>query len=291
MNSAKNSIRIVIPYFGKWPQWMPWLLASLAKNTCIDWLFYTDCGMPEGLPSGAAHIQFKEISWPNYAKRISDVLGINFLAANPYKLCDAKVANGHVHEMDLEGYDFFGFADIDAIYGNLDKFVSPILEDYDLLSCHLTRISGHFCLMRNNEKMRTAYQHIPEWKKLLENPKHLRVDEKHFTKLFQRGKNLPMPLKNFVTKMVCLPVKSYFHEAYSTPDGVIAWRDGSEMYPRKWVWEDGSLFAIENEEKVEMMYLHFFMWKRLWAEKNKVFKPWSGIEQGFTITPEGFFPL
>lgn len=39
-------IAMIVPYFGKWPEWMDLYLYSCSKNPQVDFLFFTDCLMP-----------------------------------------------------------------------------------------------------------------------------------------------------------------------------------------------------------------------------------------------------
>ena len=45
-----------------------------------------------------------------------------FDPSDPYKLCDLKPAYGHIHERDIAGYRFFGYGDIDIVYGQISDF-------------------------------------------------------------------------------------------------------------------------------------------------------------------------
>ncbi|WP_211090272.1 DUF6625 family protein [Pseudothauera nasutitermitis] len=50
--AAAPSLCFVIPYFGKWPFWMPFFLASCRANPTVDWLLFSDCGeLPDCPPS------------------------------------------------------------------------------------------------------------------------------------------------------------------------------------------------------------------------------------------------
>lgn len=41
-----SSILKIIPYFGKWLEWIGFYLESCRHNPDIHWLFYTDCEKP-----------------------------------------------------------------------------------------------------------------------------------------------------------------------------------------------------------------------------------------------------
>ncbi|MFC3608426.1 DUF6625 family protein [Stutzerimonas tarimensis] len=57
-------------------------------------------------------------SFSAYCDRVSERFGIDFHPEFPYKLGDIKPALGFVHQEELQGIDFWGFGDIDVIYGN-----------------------------------------------------------------------------------------------------------------------------------------------------------------------------
>lgn len=112
----RSRICLLIPYFGRWPFWMPFFLRTCKRNADIDWLFFSDCGVPDDLPN---NVRIIPISFADYCQLVSERLGISFKPDNPYKLCDIKPALGHIHADHLDGFDFWGFSDIDLIYGDL----------------------------------------------------------------------------------------------------------------------------------------------------------------------------
>ena len=64
-----------------------------------------------------------------------------------------------------------GFSDIDLVYGQLRGYFSEErLARYDLLSTHARRVSGHLCLLRNNERMRQAFMRVHGWQACFEDP-------------------------------------------------------------------------------------------------------------------------
>lgn len=262
-----NSICIIIPYFGKWPVWMPYYWETCRFNADINWVFYTDCGMPEHLPSNVKVIQ---ISYADYCQFVSRKLTIQFSPANPYKLCDIKPLLGYLHEDELKDYDFWGFGDIDLIYGDLRAyFTQARLAKKDLFSTHARRISGHLCLIRNTVEMRIAFKKVKGWQALIASEQHQAFDEKAFSKLFLRHKNSPRFVRWFAGLMDPWLKKAEFIEAYSTPNAKIAWTDGTHRYPTEWVWEKGSL-TNDIDGNRQFPYFHFMVWKKVWSE-NELF--------------------
>ncbi len=55
----KDKIAIIIPYFGKYPEWIDLFFYSCGMNKTIDFYFFTDCEEPEIHES---NLSFKSIS-------------------------------------------------------------------------------------------------------------------------------------------------------------------------------------------------------------------------------------
>lgn len=262
------SIKFIIPYFGSWPFWMPFFLKSCALNSTIEWLIYTDCEQPPKVPD---NVTFRSISYIDYCRLVSDKLGILFQPPNPYKLCDLKPALGFIHAEDLVGFDFWAFGDIDVIYGDLrGYFNTERLQKKYLLSTHTRRVSGHLCLLKNNELMRTAFKKIPDWSQRLSDQEHHALDEGAFSRLFMGHKNWPDWLRHLAEKFKKESRLSEFVEAHST---FTLWPDGTKTIPDYWEWTDGRLTNSDLKD-VSLPYFHFMVWKQTsWInqeEKNLV---------------------
>lgn len=282
-------ILFLIPYFGRWPFWMPFFLRSCAANPDIDWLFFTDCGVPPDAPD---NVHFEACSFADYCRQVSVRLGIDFRPQSPYKLCDLKPALGEVHAEHLAGYDFWGFSDIDLIYGDLRAYFSAErLARVDLLSTHARRISGHLCLLRNSVRMRQAFMSVPNWRTLLADNAHSAFDEGAFSRLFIRHKGWPAPLRRLVDACNPWRRRSEFVEAFSTPNGRVAWHDGSLRFPERWIWRSGRLYNDRDAERT-FPYFHFIGWKcDAWpAHDEATLRGDSGLpaQSAWSVTAQGF---
>ena len=261
-------IRILVSYFGRWPSWMPLFLKSCERNADIDWLFHTDCGPAEGAPD---NVRFCQISFADYCKLVEERLQIPFSPASAYKLCDLKPLLGYIHETDLEGYDFWGFGDLDLVYGNLRHFFTDqLLSDCDLVSTHGRRVSGHLCLLRNTPAMRQAFMQVPGWKEILAAREHLSFDESAFSRLFVKRKNWPDWARSIYARLFSQAgMRACFTEQYTTPNGHIAWHDNGFEFPGAWYWSDGTVTNNQDGDR-EFPYFHFMFWKRDWADSEAV---------------------
>lgn len=236
-------------------------MESCRRNPSIDWLFFTDCGIPDDAPE---NLRFIETDFPSYCQLVSRRLDIDFRPDSPYKLCDLKPALGFLHAEHLAGYDFWAFGDIDVIYGDLRRYFSDKrLARKDIFSTHQRRVSGHLCLLRNNRRMREAFKRIPRWRERFVE-EHQALDEGAFSRLFIRHKNWPEPLRMFAARFYPSSRRGEFIEAHST---YILQTDGSKYMAERWFWRDGRLTNSE-QGALELPYLHFMTWKN---------GPWRGV--------------
>lgn len=177
----KRDIAIIVPYFGTLPIWFDLFLYSCSKNQMLEYLFFTDCETPAVVYENT---KFINTSFKDYCLRVSLALGINFSPQSPYKLCDLKPFYGIIHQRELHDYSFWGFGDVDLIYGDLSLVLSDKrLKLFDLITTHDDRVAGHFTVIRKESKYTNMGLHIKDYKAKLENPAHVALDEDDYTYL------------------------------------------------------------------------------------------------------------
>jgi hypothetical protein len=282
-----HKIAVLIPYFGAWPAWINFFVESCRANSSIDWILFTDQDRPQ---NHATNIRYVQTSFEEYRARLAESLGTEINVEAPYKLCDFKPALAFVHSKLLRAYDFVGFGDLDIIYGDIRAFYDEdLLSQYDMLSSHADRVSGHFCLMRNREDVVTAFKRSRRWKRAFADPVYQDFDEREFFNLFAGRK------AKLVSRLGVKPFRCLFREAYSTP--------AATMHMR-WFWKDGRL-TNEYYPHHPLMYLHFMSWhSNRWHSSQEHVQsgssaPWSRLDRivkmdwrdardkGFMISPDG----
>jgi hypothetical protein len=287
----KHKIGIVIPYFGPWPAWIEFFVESCRWNRGVDWFLFSDNDPPENRSRNVRHVR---LTFEEYKALVSKALEMGFDPADPYKLCDVRPALPFVHRDLLASYDFVGTGDVDVIYGDLRSFYDDqVLSDYDLLSSHATRVSGHLCLMRNEDRMLTAFRGIRRWTKALQEERYVGLDESGLYNLLNGRRAKVGTWLGRAQPRCCL------REAYSTP-GV-----ADRMH---WYWKDGRL-TNEFYPAFSFMYLHFMAWhsNRWYAHQPHVepgaTAPWARLpklvqmdwrdarQNGFMVSPAGIQPL
>jgi hypothetical protein len=303
MGLARSIVKI-IPYFGRWPEWINFYIESCKANDTIDWIFYTDCSAPS---NRAANVTFRHMSFEAYKSMVSAKLGIDFNPSNPYKLCDLKPVLGYLHQDDIAAYDYYAFGDIDIIYGDIRGHITDeLIERYEMITTHDTWVAGHFTLFRNNRKMRGAFRKICGWRSILQKPEYCGLDERGLTDLFlgnrwKRKQTLRRRLKRFLNPY---QRNALFHESHSTILAPRPWHNGRMEHPQVWYWKDGRLTNEQDGDR-EFLYLHFMNWKSnryLFPLEDDTPSAWmkldtivhmdqSDLSRGFRITAQGFHEL
>lgn len=196
------------------------------------------------------------------------------MPGSTYKLCDLRPWYGFIHEDILKGYDYWGYGDIDLVYGNLKFFLSELFKSKrDVFSTHSDRVSGHFCLFKNNSYFRNLAFGIPNWKELLLSEKHHGVDEGHlsaiilkrqryFRAIIYRLTNNYMrrqKLLTFVNKVIFRNMM--LSELYTSPKPA----DGME-----WRYNTTAGTVTDLQKNIQLPYLHFLFFKKtIWWKENK----------------------
>ena len=172
-----KKICLVIPYFGKWPNYFQFFLKSCEFNPTISWLFYTDCEVPSGYPK---NVKFISASLDDFNRLASQKIELKINVTYPYKICDFKPAYGHIFEDYLKDFDFWGHGDIDLVYGDIRKFLTEeILSGYDIITTHKLCIAGTFTIYRN-DNTKYLYRGNSDYKKVFLIDKMVNFDETNF---------------------------------------------------------------------------------------------------------------
>lgn len=295
-----RSVLILIPYFGKWPEWIELYLHTCKNNPSIDWIFFTDCEVPNDSPK---NVRFIRYSFSDYCRLISERLRISFQPETPYKLCDIRPALGFIHYDLVKDYDNFSYGDVDLFYGDLRKHYPDKLLRKLLVSTHKNYVSGHLCMIRNNFTGRNLFRLIPRWKERFQNPNHLALDDRQFTILFIGWKPYDRLRSRIYRLLNPLFWISSLEERFTTPLSPIPWTDGSMRHPETWFYKDGKITNDIDGTRC-FPYLHFMNYKnsRYLCPEFGAKAPWENLttifsqklpslDSGWKITKKGIESL
>lgn len=137
-------IAFIIPYIGKFNNYFNLWLQSCRNNPTVDWYILTDNKDSYDYPDNVHKI---ETTMTELRERFNGALGFNVALERPYKFCDLKPTYGYVFNDIVKDYDFWGYCDVDLVFGNIRKFITDdILDNYDMISRW-----AHCTLIKNND--------------------------------------------------------------------------------------------------------------------------------------------
>ena len=269
-----KTIAFVIPYFGRLSDYFQLWLNSCKDNPTVDWLLFTDDERTFDYPPNV-HVTYTRIE--KIKSRLDSCFGSTVNLDYPYKLCDFKPFYGTLFHEELKGYDFWGYCDIDVIWGNFRKFVTDdLLEKYDRLFEY-----GHCCLMRNVKRVNESYQMqckgVVDYHKVLSYPINFYYDEQE-----QMGKIFDKYFSDTYFKGIfCFDVDTMYKNFY--PSSNMHHQRKSPCVFKKtskglWaLWYEGDKILEE-----EFFYAHF--------QKRKMTVQLPMSSENFLIVPNKFLP-
>lgn len=171
-----NRVVILIPWYGPYPSFFEYFLQGCKRNSNIlDIKIFTTNQWDKPLPQNIEiiHLEINELEALFFQKTNLKV-NLDFV----YKLCDFKPLYGKVFEDYVKNYDFWGYGDIDTIYGDLTNYLSDdLLNKYDVFSFREYLISGGFSIFKNIPELNELYSKSKDIETVCNSTKYMGFDE------------------------------------------------------------------------------------------------------------------
>lgn len=230
-------------------------MLSCGRNRGLSWLIYADNEYNGVLP---INVVVRQISWSGFKERASDALKIRIDVSTTYSVCNLRPMFGVIFRDEIMGYDFFGWCDLDIIWGDILSIYNDDVFEANVVSSDATITSGHFLLLKNEPWLRDAYLLIDGWRQTLANnsPCEWRdsLDEAKLSQIFSPDRRFrrragaeAIPPRYFDN--------NFFRQQYATPFTPQRWHDGRLDHPEVWFWRNGRIFNERDRER-QFLYLH-----------------------------------
>lgn len=256
------SIAIVICYFGKFPWYFDFFVHSCRYNPSIDFIVISDNNEYDvSVPSNLrlVHMTFNEVRQIAQLRIDKDVR-IKY----PYKLCDFKPTFGVLFYEFIKQYDFWGYGDIDVIYGDLRNFITDsVLDNHDVISLRHDFLTGYFQLFKNTQNMRLLFTKSKDFLKVFTSDEHFCFDETNFQHhAFTKGTAI-RDMKHEVDSMMHVirqlqdekQIRCYFD--FHVAEGV----------PGSLRWDKGKLYY---KDRFEVALYHLIKFKSVYKPINRI---------------------
>lgn len=255
-----NKIVFIVPYFGRFNNYFQLFLNSCEKNSNYNWIIITDDKRNFYYPKNV------EVIYESFEKLKEQIQtkfeNIEISLDNPYKLCDYKPTYGYIFEKNIEKYDYWGYCDVDLIFGNIEKCLDmKKIKKYDKIG-----VLGHFTIFRNTKELRELFLNDERYKEVLTSPKSFKFDEEYgedygnsinniFQKMNKKVYNI-INLADIYVKSSNFKLINYNNEEK---------KYFVENYKKNlFVYDDGNLkrYTVENNKLVTTEYLYIHLQKR-----------------------------
>lgn len=269
---VKPRIAIVIPYFGNFPNYFDFWLQSALYNPNFNFLIFTD----NLKYKTQKNVHFINITFNDFKLLLQNKVEFKIYLKEPYKICDYRPLFGIALKKYLNNYDFWGFGDIDLIYGNLGHFITPqILDNYDKVY-----ELGHLTLLRNNDQCNNLWR-----------IKHHLKSAYRYDEAFKTPYSCHFDETDGLTQIAKLKkIKTYNRVDFADIDrskfNFFLLGKQNKVVPGVFEWKDGNLnyFSKSLDGKIEsneVAYVHL--------QKRKMISPILGkSEHEFLIVPNRF---
>ena len=269
----QKSIAIIIGYFGNLPWYFDYFIHSCKYNPNVHFYIITDNDLrKKQVPKNVFLISKSLEEIKNIA---SFRLGLDVKLETPYKFCDIRPSIAYIFPEYIEGYDFWGYGDIDVIYGNIRNFITnEILAEHDVISVRHDFLPGAFSLFRNCEKINLLFKESKDYVKVFTDPRHYCFDETNFT-YDEFAEGVPVEeIKSEIESMTHLVKKLHNQKRLK------AYFDFHviEGLPGKIKWEKG---ILTYKNTMEAILYHLIKLKKVYTPKKLLKK----IPDTFYISP------
>lgn len=241
-------IKIIIPYFGKFPEHMDLFLESCRHNKEFSFLVFTDQSIPHKLPENVSFIrmEFDEVQDLLYKQ-----LGDSATLYSPYKLCDYKPIYGYIFSDYLSDADYWGHCDIDLVFGRIMEFYGDrVFGEYEKI-----QTQGHLVFYKNTLRMNEMFKNYI--------PAGIMVDEMMKTKepCFFDEIMFPAICRNNNVSLYECKIFADILPQYSTFRVSSALCTVENKIGQRFYWKNGNLYRVSKQlngfiETEKMLYIH-----------------------------------
>jgi hypothetical protein len=256
-----KKIAVVTFFFGELPWYFRFFQQSCAANPTVDFIFFTDNKPTEATPP---NLQFHYFTLPDFNRLATQRLGFTIDIQKGYKVCDLRPAFGVIFEAYLTDYDWWGYTDIDIIFGRIREFMTEeLLDSHDVISVKDEYPTGYFMLLKNSPQVNTLYTLSKDYKAVFTAPHNMLFEEcgGYYTEVCN-GIN--------ILDTDC-PFETFYHVLEKEKDRIRSFFDYlvMERTPGLLKWDKGVL-GYRNEFEVLLYHLsdyklNVFSRKKYWT--------------------------
>lgn len=190
-----NKVVLINLWFGEIPEYFKYHYETCINNKSIDFLFITD----QNVNFSSSNYKVINIDLQFLKNRIKNTIGIDYEFSSNRNICQLKCALGDIFYDEIKDYLYWGIYDIDTLFGDFNKFILPLIDEYDIISFGVKgvhdRISGPLMLIKNTIEYNKLYKRkFTEFVNKLYNYEVDSFDETEFNAIVNDDKNIKVKI-------------------------------------------------------------------------------------------------
>ncbi len=259
-SSAPARLAFVVPYVGKLPPWSTLFFESCRRNPVIDVLLLSQAALPSTPPP---NVHVVRMGREEIFSRIGNAIGLKLRPGNAHKLCDFKPFYGLAFADLLKGYEFWGYCDLDMMFGSLEKLLTDdFLSSLDIFTANDTgHFVGHFTILRNTPLINNLCFEIDGWKESAAAPGWSHMDEERILAAVRKNPRVRLSTPNRLASELNSPF-ARFGITFGAL-GEVTLLDPPDTPVVK--WDSGGVYYESDSGRVtEALYVHFLGTKLWW---------------------------
>jgi hypothetical protein len=205
-------LAVIIVHFGGLPEWFPLWLKSANNNLGVDFHLFTEVD-----PRCTGNVVWHQLSLECF-NQLEVVEAQQLKLLKPYKLCDFRPAFGKIFAAELRSYDYWGWGDLDVVYGDVVGCLSGSFGKYDYIATGWDGASGPLAFLRNCPEVTELFKNIPNYREKMNDQKSHALDEIDFLEALKLNAScdivfrecvLDLPAKVCAGKIISLTGRHY----------------------------------------------------------------------------------
>lgn len=218
---------------------------SASKSKICDFVIYSD----QNIDVRYDNIFIKSMTLKEFELLAQEKLCENYNVRNGYKVCNYRPAFGIIFSDLIKDYEYWGYCDMDVIFGNLDTFLCPILGKYDK---YFQR--GHMTIFKNDFENNHRFLQKPKNKEFFYFYDTISIDfNSYFEECSVIGK---LWEKNNYSSFNSEIFEDLSYSDYCFKTTVGKFVDCRKIYE----YDDGNLYVVYNDKdkiiKTPILYIH-----------------------------------
>lgn len=161
-----GKVKVLMPFFGGFPDWFWLYLTTCRHNPQIDWHFFSEHPPKDECPPNVHHTR---LTVPGFNELAGRKLGVPVKFERAFKVCDFRPAFGVIFDEFLEGYDYWAWGDADLFFGDLQTGLGRIgFAGRDIVSVRSEFLSGELTFLKNSDLVNQLFRQSRDWQKVFE---------------------------------------------------------------------------------------------------------------------------